>query len=38
MVLKLQETFREHEDFIRQSLDEKYSENYSTIARYIYNP
>lgn len=36
MTLVLQETFKNHEDFIRQYLDENYNENYSTIARYIY--
>lgn len=38
MTLKLQETFGGHEDFIRQFLNEKYRENYSTIARFIYYP
>ena len=38
MILSLQESFKEHEDFIRQFLDEKYIENYSTIARFVYKP
>lgn len=38
MALKLQETFQEHEEFVRYFLDEKHRENYSTIARFIYYP
>ncbi len=36
MTLLLQETFKEHEKFLRQYLDENYKENYSTMSRFIY--
>lgn len=36
MTIEIQESFKSHEDFIRQFLDENYKENYSSIARYIY--
>lgn len=36
-VIEIQENFKHNEDFIRQYLDENFKENYSTIARFIYN-
>lgn len=36
MAQEIQASFKEHEVFIRQFLFENYSENYDTIARYIY--
>lgn len=38
MLLNIQKTFKYHEKFIRQFLNETYNENYSTIARYVYTP
>lgn len=36
MVYELQKSFGPHEEFIRQYLDDTFSENYSTLARYMY--
>ncbi len=37
MVYRLQESFGPHEEFLRQYLDDTFSENYSTLARYMYH-
>jgi uncharacterized protein YycO len=37
MVYELQQSFWPHEEFLRQYLDDTFSENYSTIARYMYH-
>lgn len=37
MAYELQQSFGEHEEFLRQYLDDTFSENYSTIARYMYH-
>lgn len=37
MVYELQQSFGDHEEFLRQYLDDTFSENYSTIARYMYH-
>jgi len=37
MVYELRECFGEHEEFLRQYLDDTFRENYSTLARYMYH-
>ncbi len=37
MAYELQQSFGRHEEFLRQYLDDTFSENYSTIARYMYH-
>ncbi len=37
MVHELREVFGPHEEFIRQYLDDTFTENYSTLARYMYH-
>jgi uncharacterized protein YycO len=37
MIHDLRESFWPHEEFIRQYLDDTFSENYSTLARYMYH-
>ena len=37
MVYDLRKVFSHHEEFLRQYLDDTYSENYSTLARFIYH-
>lgn len=37
MVYELQQSFGPHEEFLRQYLDDVFSENYSTLARYMYH-
>lgn len=37
MLYELRSSFGPHEEFIRQYLDDTFSENYSTIARYMYH-
>lgn len=37
MVYELQASFWPHEEFLRQYLDDTFSENYSTLARYMYH-
>ena len=37
MVHKLRNIFWPHEEFLRQYLDDTFSENYSTLARYMYH-
>ena len=36
-VYELRECFGEHEEFLRQYLDDTFRENYSTLARYMYH-
>ncbi len=37
MVYELRESFGDHEEFLRQYLDDTFRENYSTLARYMYH-
>lgn len=37
MVYELQKSFGPHEEFLRQYLDDTFTENYSTLARYMYH-
>ena len=37
MVYELRECFGDHEEFLRQYLDDTFRENYSTLARYMYH-
>lgn len=37
MMYELQRSFGPHEEFIRQYLDDTFSENYTTLARYMYH-
>ncbi|GAB0174963.1 MAG: hypothetical protein HHAS10_08420 [Candidatus Altimarinota bacterium] len=37
MVYELQQSFGPHEEFLRQYLDDTFSENYSTLARFMYH-
>jgi uncharacterized protein YycO len=37
MIYELQQTFGPHEEFLRQYLDDTFSENYSTLARFMYH-
>ena len=37
MVYDLRKVFSHHEEFLSQYLDDTYSENYSTLARFIYH-
>lgn len=37
MVYELREVFWVHEEFLRQYLDDRFRENYSTLARYMYH-
>lgn len=37
MVYELREVFWSHEEFLRQYLDDRFHENYSTLARYMYH-
>lgn len=37
MLTDVQRTFGRHEEFIRQYLDDEFSENYSTLARFMYH-
>lgn len=37
MVYELQQSFGRHEEFLRQYLDDTFTENYSTLARFMYH-
>jgi hypothetical protein len=37
MIYELQKSFGPHEEFLRQYLDDTFTENYSTLARYMYH-